>query len=223
MDAYSIREWAPDDYAHREAALRTPEEDATLLNGLLHGVKAKRKLNADLLADGDWDLFLTVFGESHAVGHQQWHLHDPAHPRFHPDSVRMVGGDPIVQIYSALDAALGETLSLVSRDATVLVLLSHGMGPTTTAPTCSTRCSVDLICSTGLLQAAAAQNKCSSAPPLRSRGTSNATSPPLPRRQSADGSWAKHFVLVRNLPSRKIALGSVISWSPTTLYMAASA
>ena len=129
MDAYSIREWAPDDYAHREAALRTPEEDATLLNGLLHGVKAKRKLNADLLADGDWDLFLTVFGESHAVGHQQWHLHDPAHPRFHPDSVRMVGGDPIVQIYSALDAALGETLSLVSRDATVLVLLSHGMGP----------------------------------------------------------------------------------------------
>ena len=71
MDAYSIREWAPDDYAHREAALRTPEEDATLLNGLLHGVKAKRKLNADLLADGDWDLFLTVFGESHAVGHQR--------------------------------------------------------------------------------------------------------------------------------------------------------
>ena len=129
MDAYSTREWAPDDYAHREGALRTPEEDATLLNGLLHGLKAKRKLNADLLEDGDWDLFLTVFGESHAVGHQQWHLHDPAHPRFHPDSVRIVGGDPIVQIYSALDAALGETLSLIPGDATVLVLLSHGMGP----------------------------------------------------------------------------------------------
>jgi len=129
MDAYSTREWAPDDYAHREDSLRTPEEDATLLNGLLRGITAKRKLNADLLGDGDWDLFLTVFGESHAVGHQQWHLHDPGHPRFHPDSVRIVGGDPIVQIYSALDAALGETLSLVPRDATVLVLLSHGMGP----------------------------------------------------------------------------------------------
>ena len=129
MDAYSTREWAPDDYAHREGPLRTPEEDATLLNGLLRGVKAKRKLNAALLADGDWDLFLTVFGESHAVGHQQWHLHDPGHPRFHPDSVRIVGGDPIVQLYSELDAALGETLSLASGDATVLVLLSHGMGP----------------------------------------------------------------------------------------------
>ena len=123
MDAYSIREWAPDDYAHREGPLRTPEQDATLLNGLLRGVKAKRKLNAALLADGHWDLFLTVFGESHAVGHQQWHLHDPGHPRFHPDSVRLLGGDPIVQLYSALDAALGETLSLVSADATVFLLI----------------------------------------------------------------------------------------------------
>jgi predicted AlkP superfamily phosphohydrolase/phosphomutase len=129
MDAYSTREWAPDDYAHREGPLRTPEEDVTLLQGLLHGVKGKRKLNAALLAEGDWDLFLTVFGESHAVGHQQWHLHDPGHPRFHPDSVRVLGGDPIVQLYSALDAALDETLSLVSADATVLVLLSYGMGP----------------------------------------------------------------------------------------------
>jgi predicted AlkP superfamily phosphohydrolase/phosphomutase len=129
MDAYSDREFAPDDYIHRSAPLRTLEEEVALFDGLQRGLNAKRKLNAELLADGDWDVFLTVFGESHAVGHQLWHQHDPNHPRFQSDQQRAFGGDPVAQLYGGLDAALGEMLSLVSTDATVLVLLSHGMGP----------------------------------------------------------------------------------------------
>ena len=129
LDPYSVREFAPDDYAHREGPLRTTEEERTLFDGLLRGVVAKRRLSTALLADGGWDLFLTIFGESHAIGHQQWHLHDPTHPRFDPALVEAVGGDPIPAIYRELDAALGEMLSLLDAEATVLVLLSHGMGP----------------------------------------------------------------------------------------------
>ncbi len=129
LDAHTAREFAPDDYAHRAGPLRTTEEERVLFEGLLRGLDAKRQLSATLLAEGRWDLFLTVFGESHAIGHQQWHLHDPSHPRFNPVTATAVGGDPVLQVYQKLDAALGELLCLVDDSTTVLVLLSHGMGP----------------------------------------------------------------------------------------------
>ena len=94
-----------------------------------HGIAQKRAIAKELLSQGGWDLFLTVFGESHAIGHQQWHLHDPSHPRFDPEAVKTLGGDPNLQVYQDLDASLGEILSQVGEDTTVLVLLSHGMGP----------------------------------------------------------------------------------------------
>jgi predicted AlkP superfamily phosphohydrolase/phosphomutase len=128
IDAYATREFAPDDYAHRAHELRRPEEERALLEDLLRGVETKGKLSADLLAAGGWDLFLTVFGESHAVGHQQWHLHDAGHPRFDPAATRVGGGDPLARVYGRLDAALGALLSLVDGRTTVFLMLSHGMG-----------------------------------------------------------------------------------------------
>lgn len=129
LDAHSTREFAPDDYSHRAGPLRTRDEDQFLFDGLLRGLDAKRRLSATLLAENRWDLFLTVFGEGHAIGHQQWHLHDRRHPRFDPLTRDALGGDPLLRVYQELDAALGELLSLVDDRATVLVLLSHGMGP----------------------------------------------------------------------------------------------
>jgi predicted AlkP superfamily phosphohydrolase/phosphomutase len=129
LDPRSVREFSPDDYAHRAGPLRTREEEHLLFEGLLRGLAGKRRLSATLLAEGEWDLFLTVFGESHAIGHQQWHLHDRSHPRFDPATRDALGGDPLLRVYQELDAALGELLSLVDDRATVLVLLSHGMGP----------------------------------------------------------------------------------------------
>jgi predicted AlkP superfamily phosphohydrolase/phosphomutase len=129
IDPYAVREFAPDDYAYRSGALRTTEEERALLDGLLRGVKAKRTLSAALLAGDKWDLFIDVFGESHSVGHQQWHLHDSTHPRFNPATVAALDGDPILKLYRELDSALGEIVSVAGDEATVLVLLSHGMGP----------------------------------------------------------------------------------------------
>ena len=129
MDGHTAREFAPDDYVHRAGRWRTSEEERRLLDALLCGVDAKRRLSSSLLAGGGWDLFLTILGESHAVGHQQWHLHDPSHPRHHPADVDTLGGDPLQQVYERLDGALGELLSLVNDGTTVFALLSHGMGP----------------------------------------------------------------------------------------------
>ena len=129
VDAYSQREFAADDYVHRAGQLRTMDEDRALFDGLMQGIGVKRKLTNAILAEGGFDFVMSVLGESHAIGHQQWHLHDPTHRRYDPAAAAAIGGDPIPRIYRELDESLGQTLSLVGDDATVLVMLSHGMGP----------------------------------------------------------------------------------------------
>lgn len=128
LDAHSERSFAPDDYIHRSGPVRTPEEEASLLEGLLAGLEIKGRLSARVLAASSWDLFITVFGESHAVGHQQWHLHDRGHPRFDA-SVAAVTGNPIERVYVGLDGELGRLTAATAGCDLLLVLLSHGMGP----------------------------------------------------------------------------------------------
>ena len=129
VDAHRVREFAPDDYAHRDGPLRSLDEEVALFQGLCRGIELKCDLSLALLERENWDLFLTVFGESHAIGHQQWHLHDETHPRFDAETVAAMGADPLRAVYGALDQALGELLAHSPADATVMVHLSHGMGP----------------------------------------------------------------------------------------------
>ena len=101
QDPYAVREFAPDDYAWRAGALRTAAEEAALLDGLLAGVDAKRRLACELLRQQPWDCLLAVCGESHAVGHQLWHVRDPRHPR-HDPAVAAALGDPL-KVQALLD------------------------------------------------------------------------------------------------------------------------
>ena len=90
---------------------------------LIEGIARKTDLGLRLLERGEWDAFATVYGESHCAGHQFWWAHDPEHPRYSKEA-----GDPLLRVYEALDGALARLLSRVPADATVLVLLSHGIG-----------------------------------------------------------------------------------------------
>lgn len=127
-DAYAERHFAPDDFTFRAGPYRTADEEMALFRTMLEGVRAKGEMLSALLAEESWPLFLGVFGEAHAIGHQQWHLHDPAHPRFDGALQGAMGGDPILQIYQALDAAVGRLIEQSPPGATILVHLSHGMG-----------------------------------------------------------------------------------------------
>jgi predicted AlkP superfamily phosphohydrolase/phosphomutase len=89
----------------------------------------RTELVLDLLARDAWDLFAVVFSESHCAGHQLWHLRDPSHPRHDPELARTLGGDPMQDVYAAIDAGLGRILERVGPEAAVFVLASHGMGP----------------------------------------------------------------------------------------------
>ena len=107
---------------------RGPAEHARLRDGLVAGVHRKADLAEHLLRQGGWDLFLTVFAESHCAGHHCWHIHDPGHPRHDPELARLVG-DPVRDVYVAMDAALGRLIALAGPETTVFVFASHGMGP----------------------------------------------------------------------------------------------
>lgn len=126
-DAWRERHFAADDFVDRSGRYRTPAEDKAFLRRMVDGAAAKGRLLEALIREEGWDLFLAVFGEAHAIGHQQWHLHDPHHPRFDAAVRERLGGDPVLQVYKEIDAALGRVLAAAPADATWLVHLSHGM------------------------------------------------------------------------------------------------
>lgn len=109
---------------------RIAEEEGTgaLFGVLTRAVPAKTRLALDLLARGEWDLFWVVYGESHCTGHQLWRHHDPSHPLHDPDAPE-ARGRALAACYRALDAGLGALLDALGPETTVLVHLSHGMGP----------------------------------------------------------------------------------------------
>jgi predicted AlkP superfamily phosphohydrolase/phosphomutase len=110
----------------------TADNIVELRDRLLDRLEWKRSLSLGLLLREPWDYFLTVFHESHDIGHMCWHIHDQNHERHDPRMAALVG-NPILDVYIALDAALGSLLDAVQSDANVIVYSSHGMGPERTA------------------------------------------------------------------------------------------
>ncbi len=122
------RQFSPSDILHRAGSTRTDAELEQLLSGELDGLERKIALSLHFLAQGGWDLFVSVFGEPHSVGHQFWHLHDRSHPAWDPVLAERLG-DAVEHVYRRLDAALAAHLAHTRPDDLVLVLMSHGMGP----------------------------------------------------------------------------------------------
>ena len=105
---------------------KTAEEICNFRDRLVQGVQRKTQLTLKYLKQGGWNFFGQVFTESQCVGHQCWHLHDKGHPGFDPETVA-VAGNPILDIYKAIDTALGEILEEINQDTMVIFLASHGM------------------------------------------------------------------------------------------------
>ena len=93
---------------------------------LLARVERRKRMLLDLMAREEWDAFFAVFSESHCVGHQCWHLHDPSHVRHDAAQAARIG-DPMRDVYVAIDAAIGEVIEAAGPGADVFVLASHGM------------------------------------------------------------------------------------------------
>jgi predicted AlkP superfamily phosphohydrolase/phosphomutase len=55
---------------------------------LISGVKKKGSVSTYFLDQEAWDLFITVFAESHCAGHNLWYLMDENHPAYDSEIAR---------------------------------------------------------------------------------------------------------------------------------------
>ncbi len=122
-----VREYGPHPAPEPcDAAARTPEQYRDFAERLVRGAAAKARITIELLAREPWDFAIQVFSESHCGGHQLWHLHDVEHPGFDA-AVTQRCGDPLRDVYRALDAAIGPILAQVGAETLVVLLDLHAM------------------------------------------------------------------------------------------------
>lgn len=74
----------------------------------------------------DWDLFLTVLSETHSGGHEFWHGVDPNH-LLAAAPTAAAAGRRLVEVYQAVDGALGRIIEGLPVDTTLVVFSVHGM------------------------------------------------------------------------------------------------
>ena len=110
--------------------------DKSYINGLhgalLEGSKRRSRVCRDLISQEEWDLFLTIFGETHSAGHDLWYLSQAGHPLYPHRDEGMPQGDPMLDVFKAVDHALGEILAEVSHDTNIVVFSGHGSGDNST-------------------------------------------------------------------------------------------
>jgi predicted AlkP superfamily phosphohydrolase/phosphomutase len=107
---------------------RSARQHVELIDTLKRRIATKGAAARHYFAKERWDLFVTVFADPHCVGHQCWHVRDPAHPQ-HDELAHAQIGDPVLEVYQSIDRAIGEILRAVDDDTLVIVLSCTGMGP----------------------------------------------------------------------------------------------
>lgn len=108
-----------------------PQTARTLLRQraeALASIEQFGRISCALLAEGPWDLFLTVFGGPHRSTHYLWDLSQIDAERLTRDD-RHVLENACAEIYEAWDGALGAIVSQAPGDARIVAFALHGMGP----------------------------------------------------------------------------------------------
>jgi predicted AlkP superfamily phosphohydrolase/phosphomutase len=75
-----------------------------------------------------WDCFMITIGETDAIAHRLWKVHDKNSPLCDDDLFQYRGVDPILRIYQGVDDYIGKLCSMVDDDTTILILSDHGHG-----------------------------------------------------------------------------------------------
>lgn len=100
------------------------EEDAFLTD--MDDIEKDRSLMLQKqLAQNDFDLLIWVSTATDRVAHMFYRLTDPGHPRYDAALAKRYG-DAILKEYQRMDRTVGEVLSQLKPDDTLLVISDHG-------------------------------------------------------------------------------------------------
>lgn len=120
---YGAHPMLNNDHADTRSLPRLKELYDIMLTGLDRRLAACK----DLIQRDRWDLFLTIFGETHSAEHVFWHLSQPDHPLYET-YVKFFQHDPMLAIFTKIDRIIGEMLEVCPPDTQVVVFSAHGMG-----------------------------------------------------------------------------------------------
>lgn len=95
---------------------------------LIAGAGLKSRIMQALLDEHDWDMAFVSFGEAHAGGHYLWHTGDAEFP-LQPPPTAVGSENALRDVYTAVDAAIGELIEAAGDSTTVIVVSVDGMGP----------------------------------------------------------------------------------------------
>ena len=95
---------------------------------LIEAARVKSRATRWLLAEHPWDMAFVTFGEPHGGGHYLWHSGDPDYPLQPPDLPRGMT-HPLLDVYAAVDEAIGEIVATLDDRTTLLITSGDGMGP----------------------------------------------------------------------------------------------
>jgi predicted AlkP superfamily phosphohydrolase/phosphomutase len=111
---------------HEVFPTRSVGHEQKILRRILIGAERRAEATRFLMNQAPWDLFITVFSESHSAGHQFYHHLDPTSPAH--DSLRaQVLEGAMREAYIGVDGAIGHILEACPLDADVLVFSVHGV------------------------------------------------------------------------------------------------
>jgi len=99
------------------------EDKEALLERIREKTRKHFRVARHLLRTKPWDFFAMVEMGVDRIHHGFWRFVDPEHPEYHPGHPFE---DRVLAYFRELDAELGELLSLIPAEATVLVLSDHG-------------------------------------------------------------------------------------------------
>lgn len=91
-------------------------------------VSTRADICRDLLQRQDWDLFLTVFGDTHSVGHDFYDQSQPDHPLYEFRTQKSSAKDPLLESFEAVDESIGRILEAAPENAYIFCFAVHGMG-----------------------------------------------------------------------------------------------
>lgn len=105
---------------------RSARHEQKLLRRILVGAERRGEATRFLMDQAPWDLFITVFSESHSVGHQFYHHLDPTSPAYDARRARVLEG-AVREGYVGIDRAIARILEGIPADTDVLVFSVHGV------------------------------------------------------------------------------------------------
>jgi len=83
-------------------------------------------LTKSLMSRESWDLLMIVYSATHRGGHKLWDLKDITSDLY--DDEKQIVSQSLKEVYMACDNAIGELVSEISYNVTVLLCSLHGMG-----------------------------------------------------------------------------------------------